>query len=69
MTNAEYWEKMGATKAFNYKEEDWVKELADRGGVDMVLDMVGGEYVARNIDCLRNGGRHISIAFLEGVKA
>jgi len=38
-------------------------------GVDLVLDMVSGDYVARNINCLRPGGRHVTIAVLGGMKA
>lgn len=49
------------------REEDW-SEGTDRS-VDVVLDMAGGDYVARNLALLRDGGRHVSIAFLRGTKA
>ena len=59
----------GYARCWNYREADWAAEIADAGGVDVVLDMVGGDYVARNLGCLRTGGRHVSIAFLRGAKA
>lgn len=58
---------LGAAKAFNYNNEDWSKEIKALGGVDVVLDMVGGDYLLKNIACLREGGRHISIAFQRGM--
>lgn len=61
----------GADYAFNYKTEDFVSStLAQRKqGVDMVLDMVGGEYTDRNLKCLAPLGRLVQIAFLQGPKA
>jgi putative PIG3 family NAD(P)H quinone oxidoreductase len=62
-------ETLGAEKAINYRREDFVavvRSLTDGHGVDVVLDMVGGDYVARNLRALAVGGRHVSIAFLEG---
>ncbi|MFA5632248.1 MAG: NAD(P)H-quinone oxidoreductase [Porticoccaceae bacterium] len=61
-------EELGATKAFNYRSEDFaaVKELTGKRGVDIVLDMVGGDYVQKNIACAAPGGRIVSIAFLQG---
>jgi NADPH2:quinone reductase len=64
-------EKLGAEKAFNYKTEDWVAGIkqATRGeGVDVILDMVGGDYTPRNLDLLRTEGRVVQIAFLRGNK-
>ncbi len=64
--------KLGAKRAINYKSEDFVeviKELTDGKGVDMVLDMVGGDYITRNIRCLARKGRLINIAYLQGSKA
>ena len=61
----------GADAAINYKTEDFVervKALTDGGGVDAVLDMVGGDYLARNLACLAEEGRHVSIAFQRGVE-
>ncbi|MDE1152916.1 MAG: NAD(P)H-quinone oxidoreductase [Micavibrio sp.] len=61
-------EDLGAT-AFDYKRQDFVEEImaATKGrGVDVVLDMVGGDYVPRNIACLAPCGRHVSIATQKG---
>lgn len=63
---------LGAAHAINYREQDFVAEVAritGKRGVDMVLDMVGGDYLPRNLRCLAEEGRHISIAFLNGQKA
>jgi putative PIG3 family NAD(P)H quinone oxidoreductase len=62
-------ERLGAERAINYRTEDFaavVKDLTGGKGVDVVLDMVGGDYIAKNIDCLAMDGRHLSIAFLKG---
>ncbi|MBL8836044.1 MAG: NAD(P)H-quinone oxidoreductase [Alphaproteobacteria bacterium] len=64
-------EKLGAVKAINYKTEDFVarmKELVPEG-VDVILDMVGGDYVEKNLSLLRTEGRLVQIAFLRGSKA
>jgi len=64
-------EKLGAEKAINYREEDFVAaiETATSGrGVDVILDMVGGDYVERNIKLLKTEGRLVNIAFLKGSK-
>src|SRR5262245_29345024 len=65
-------EKLGAKRAVNYREEDFVaivRELTGGRGVDVVLDMVGGDYFARNIESLAVEGRLVEIATLQGVKA
>lgn len=65
-------EELGAAKAINYKSQDFVQEVkrATGGrGVEVVLDMVGGDYVPRNIACLADDGRHVSIAFQRGAKS
>lgn len=65
-------EELGAERAVNYKEEDFVeaaKDFTDGRGVDVILDMVGGDYLNRNIKALGPDGRHVSIAFLGGSKA
>ncbi len=65
-------EALGADKAINYRDEDYVpfvRELTDGKGVDVVLDMVGGDYLARDIDAMAVDGRHVSIAVLGGAKA
>ncbi len=60
---------LGADAAFNYTSAEWEDEIRKRGGVDVVLDMAGGDFVARNIDALNFKGRHVSIAFLRGAGA
>ncbi len=63
--------KLGADVAINYRTQDFlevIKALPSKG-VDVILDMVGGDYVARNLKCLKTDGRMVSIAFLNGVKA
>ncbi len=65
-------ERLGAERAINYRSEDFVavvRELTGGRGVDVVLDMVGGDYFARNIDALAVEGRLVEIATLQGVKA
>jgi putative PIG3 family NAD(P)H quinone oxidoreductase len=62
----------GAAHAIDYKAQDFVeavKRLTEGRGVDIVLDMVGGDYVPRNLDCLAEEGRHVSIAVQRGAKA
>lgn len=63
---------LGAERAINYKTEDFaevVKELTGKKGVDVILDMVAGDYLAREIDCLADDGRIALIALLGGAKA
>ncbi|WP_156121825.1 NAD(P)H-quinone oxidoreductase [Halocynthiibacter namhaensis] len=57
---------LGAERAINYKDEDFVSVLKDEGGADLILDMVGGSYINRNIKTLVPDGRMVHIAFLEG---
>ena len=57
----------GAQVCRNIVEE--VKRFTDGEGVDVVLDMVSGDYVARNMECLAEDGRHVTIAVLGGLKA
>lgn len=62
---------LGADHAIDYKTQDFVAEIAritSRRGCDVVLDMVGGDYLARNIACMAADGRHVSIAVLGGPK-
>ncbi len=64
--------ELGAELAINYRTDDYVaaiKSSTDGEGVDVVLDMVGGEYIQRNLRCLRTEGRLVQIAFLEGSEA
>lgn len=61
--------KLGAIAAINYRQKDFVAEvmaLTDNRGVDVVLDMVGGDYVGRNLKTLAPYGRHVSIAMQKG---
>src|SRR5690348_10826183 len=60
---------LGAAAAINYREQDFVEEvhrISGRAGVNVVIDMVGGDYVPRNIACLSKEGRHVSIAVQRG---
>ena len=58
--------KLGADIAINYREEDFEAVVTEAGGADVILDMVGGPYVQKNINCARAGARLVSIAFLQG---
>jgi len=63
---------LGASHAINYKTQDFVAEVkafTNGAGVTAVLDMVGGDYVPRNLQCLANDGRHVSIAVQGGLMA
>ncbi len=64
--------KLGADRAINYKTEDFVavtREFTNKAGVDVILDMVGGDYIERNYDAAAVGGRIVQIAFLGSPKA
>ncbi|MFC4293958.1 NAD(P)H-quinone oxidoreductase [Novosphingobium tardum] len=64
--------EIGAAHAIDYKAQDFVEEVARitaGKGVAMVLDMVAGDYVARNLKCLADDGRHVTIAVQGGVRA
>jgi putative PIG3 family NAD(P)H quinone oxidoreductase len=62
-------ERLGARRAINYKTEDFEALLRDEGGVDVILDMVGGAYVQKNLNVLADHGRLVMIAFLQGPRA
>ena len=65
-------EQLGAERAINYRTEDFVqvvRELTGGRGVDVILDMVGGDYFPRNMDALAVEGRLVQIAFLKGARA
>lgn len=65
-------EDLGAQAAINYRGQDFVEEvkrLTGGRGVQVVVDMVGGDYLPRNLACLADDGRHVSIAFQRGAKA
>lgn len=60
--------RLGAERAIDYRAEDFVEVLRAEGGADVILDMVGGDYVARNLRALAEDGRLVQIAFLQGPK-
>ncbi|MBM6575786.1 NAD(P)H-quinone oxidoreductase [Microvirga sp. SRT01] len=63
---------LGAAHAIDYSQDDFVervKDITDGQGVQAVLDMVGGDYVPRNLQCLAEDGRHVSIAVQRGASA
>ena len=65
-------ERLGAERAIAYRDEDFVagvRELTDGRGVDLILDMVGGGYLARNLRALAVEGRLVQIAVMEGAEA
>jgi putative PIG3 family NAD(P)H quinone oxidoreductase len=65
-------ERLGAARAINYREADFVaavREATGGHGVDVILDMVGGDYVSRNLEALAVEGRLVQIAFLRGARA
>ena len=64
--------ELGADHAINYRDDDWeatTLSLTEGRGVDLVLDMVAGSYMQRNLDVLARDGRYVIIAFLGGPKA
>lgn len=65
-------EELGAERAINYREEDFVevlKQATGKKGIDVILDMVGGDYIQRNIKSAARDGRIVNIAYLNGSKA
>src|SRR5205085_6291894 len=64
--------ELGVDAAVNYREQDFVdvaQRLTEGKGVDVVLDMIGGDYLPRNLKALAEDGRHVSFAFQRGAKA
>ncbi len=59
---------LGAERAINYRTEDYVSIIRDAGGANLILDMVGGDYLPRNIKALADDGRLVQIAFLQSPK-
>jgi NADPH:quinone reductase len=59
---------LGAEAAFNYNASDFGSEMRAAGGANLILDMVGGPYIERNLKALVDGGRLVQIAFLQGAK-
>jgi NADPH2:quinone reductase len=60
--------KLGAEAAINYRDTDFVDVLKSEGGAHLILDMVGGDYIPRNLSALAEDGRLVQIAFLQGPK-
>ena len=70
-TKAEACEALGAVRAINYRKEDFVevvREITGKHGADVILDMVGGDYFARNLDVLAIDGRMVQVAVQKGAK-
>ncbi len=61
-------ERLGADRAIHYRTEDFEAVVRAAGGADVVLDMVGGPYVEKNLSLLKPGGRCVQIAFLQGAR-
>jgi len=64
--------RLGAERAINYRTQDFEKEIlaaTDGKGVNVILDMVGGDYVPRELKCLADDGRLVFIAYLRGPKS
>jgi len=68
---AAFCETLGATRAIDYRQQDFVEEiraLTEKAGVDVILDMIGGEYLNRNVSCMKPDGRLVQIALMGGAK-
>ncbi|RDC71529.1 NAD(P)H-quinone oxidoreductase [Rhodovulum sp. 12E13] len=61
-------ERLGAERAINYREADFVDVVRAEGGANVILDMVGADYIPRNVRALADEGRLVQIAFLQGPK-
>ena len=61
-------ERMGADRAINYKDEDFVEVVKNAGGADIIIDIIGGDYVARNMSAAKPDARIIQLAFNKGSK-
>ena len=61
-------EAIGAERGINYRDEDFAAIVKEAGGADLILDMVGGPYLPRNVRALADDGRLVQIAFLQGPK-
>jgi NADPH:quinone reductase len=69
---AAYCKRMGADVVYNYKEQDWAQLIwqdSGKRGIDVILDIVGGKYIMKNIRSLAVEGRLVQIAFLHGSQA
>lgn len=63
---ARYCESLGAERAIRYRDEDFVEIVREAGGADLILDIIGGDYVARNIKAASADGRIVQLAFNQG---
>ena len=64
--------RLGASRAINYRTEDFVaavREATNQASVDVILDIIGGDYLPRNLECLRLNGRLVQIGLLGGARA
>jgi NADPH2:quinone reductase len=61
--------RLGAEQAINYRDADFVEALRAEGGADLILDMIGGDYLPRNLKALADEGRLVQIATMEGAKS
>lgn len=64
----EFAKSLGADLAINYRDEDFESIARDAGGADIILDMVGGDYVQKNISIAKVGGRIVNIAYMQGAQ-
>ena len=64
--SCDYCESLGAHRAINLNDEDFVSILREEGGADIILDIIGGDYIARNIKAARHDARIIQLAFNAG---
>lgn len=66
--DAEFATSLGATRAIDFRTEDFVSVVREAGGADLVLDIIGGDYIARNIKAARHDARIVQLAFNHGSK-
>ena len=66
--DAKFTRSLGASRPINYQSEDFVAICREAGGVDIILDIIGGDYFARNIKASRHDGRMVQLAFNRGSK-
>jgi len=66
--NAAFCHKLGAERAINYREEDFVEIVKEAGGAKLILDFIGGNYVAKNFAAAAPDARLVQLAFLQGSK-
>ena len=65
-SDCQFCESLGADRAIDFRTEDFVDILRDAGGADIVLDIIGGDYIARHVKACRHDGRIVSLAFNAG---